>query len=422
MSGALVPEHTRATSLGTISLDKHKNDTEETEDPFTSTILQLDLPHLAFISGLLPTGPGNLQSKNPEMWPLSHLYRLHSELISLSIFCDSEGAKIHDLLQSGMETISKSLHNAEDLEPLVLNHPKPVSRRTSREPKFDPHIRPTSPGFYGSQIPRVKSENNLRTRVTNSTPRIPRQSPRHHLTPDALWDNVNLLMKPVDDLTSIRKYLTETTVTSSPELLAEPMGPHYSKTLVTSDPQKSKLIVPPPHDLKGNTNANSQLHSRLIAAMVPLLGFTEEKSRSNEAIPVNAELLRDLKRAENVSATPVAETGGFSVYERLDFGEKLALEVKYAGMERSGGPLNNDACPIMQDMVEAIEREPGVVDEANKWRRAALEILEKKKDILDKRASRYKRWQEEMHQHVLQERARMHQEKKYRYTASTESE
>jgi hypothetical protein len=71
------------------------------------------------------------------------------------------------------------------------------------------------------------------------------------LTPDFLWENVELFMKMIDKLSSIQPFLQPAQSSGDRAGLTELLGPHYSTTFpkdpaVLSDALKARLVIPPP--------------------------------------------------------------------------------------------------------------------------------------------------------------------------------
>lgn len=259
------------------------------------------------------------------MWPIEQIYKLRSDLITLSLIVDKNNKEIQKNLQIKFENRLNELHQNEIEEPLRFqklssfsnsasssyisssnfNNPSSpflVSSSTSviypspslssallRKPKqeihFDniSHTRLCSPS--SSMMQNRLSSSSSRSELSRSRPQSThlRRSQsttlsRTSMTPETIWDNVDLFMKPIDKLSSIQAYLVPTEIKEDTDkILNEPIGPHYSTTIgrsqaVLSDPIKSRLIIPPPpSNLSGNPVTSSYLHSRLISAIVPLL-------------------------------------------------------------------------------------------------------------------------------------------------------
>ena len=367
----------------------------------------LGVPYVCFAGGLCGAPASDLVSVNPEMWPLSHLYRLRSELIKVGVFCDSEDSAIQGLLGSGLARVVSSLSAEEACEPLSLSRGSLFSGRNRRCGRSESRVRPQSPASHVFSISRVKSESNLRSRVSCVGSRsVKPVSVKPHFREDSIWENVNVLMKPIEDFVPILKYLDNPSVCTSSDCLSEPIGPHYSTTLcrrpsVLNDAHKSKLVIPSPaSSVCGKDDSDSHLHSRLVSAVVPLLGVCDCVGYVSEHLcPVNEDLLRDLDVAEHVESTRCAECGSFGDYGCLSFAEKLRLELDYAGLESGGCQVHECDCPLLQDLREALDREKSVVEEANKLRRIALSHLESGQASIEERARRQRFWESDARCH-----------------------
>ena len=377
-------------------------------DRFSDDFCEVGFPYVCFAGGLCGAPASDLQSVNPEMWPLSHLYRLRSELIKVGVLCDSEDSAIQGLLASGLERVVSSLSADESCEPLSLSRGSLFSGRPRRGQRSESRARPQSPTSHVFSMPRVKSESNLRSRVSSVGSRsVKPASGKAQFREDSIWENVNVLMNPIEDFVRIRKYLVCPSVCTSPECLSEPTGPHYSTTLcrdpsVLNDAHKSKLVIPSPvcSSSSGNDDVDSHLHSRLVSAVVPLLGVFDCVGFVSEAhCPANDDLLRDLDVAEHVESTRCAECGSFGEYGCLSLSEKLRLELQYAGLESSGCPVHECDCPLLQDLREALNREKSVVEEANNLRRSALSHLESGQASIEERARRQRFWESDARRH-----------------------
>jgi hypothetical protein len=184
---------------------------------------------------------------------------------------------------------------------------------------------------------------------------------------------------------------------------------------VLSDPYKSRLIIPPPAlDLTGKTDSSSHLHSRLVSAVVPLIGAVSSDNVNPDREDVSqahSQFLRDLRLAEE-SATPMADASGMAGYSWLNFDEKLSLELEYAGIEGKVNPLHSVDCPIIQDLSAALEQESPVLAEANKWRRAISDLVEQRKDTIELRNRKHREWISMMNSFMAQEKAKAQAEKK----------
>jgi hypothetical protein len=367
----------------------------------------MNLPYLAYASGILPTAPGGLQTSNIEMWPLDQIYRLRSDLISLSLAVDADDEAIQRFIDAGFESILTSLHNAEDLEPLKLDHLKvrPVGERDSAVTTFGAACPP-----FGHARPRA--EGLARTRIANR----PRAQSLRSLTPESLWENADLFLKPIEKLSAVQRFL-HLSQPHDRRVLEEAPGPHYSTTLpkdpaVVSDQFKSRLVIPPPPpDLTGTTDSASSLHARLVSAVVPLLGTEETVPIPDDGAPPASQILRDLRRAEEL-ATPVGEDCSFGAFARLNFEERLGLELQAAGITGAGKVVHTVDCPILQDLADALEREGAVIAEANRWRKIVSEFVEKGKAVIEERAKQQRQWTVVLNNHLAQERAKIMLEKK----------
>lgn len=304
-------------------------------DPLAAEVQQDGLLYLGFAAGIITTPPDSLQSMNIEMWPLDKIYKLHSDIISLSIIVDELGQEIQKDLQTGFEDVLNELHQNEDEEPLrfqrlssispttvnssanyissssssygYLNSPFLASSASTviypspsfsslssnssvlntllRKPKQDSisYTRPCSPSpsiMQNRLAGSTRSEQVSRSRPQSTHLRRSQSTTlsRTSMTPETLWENVDQFLKPIDKLSIIQSYLAPTEIKNDMnEILNEPVGPHYSTTIcrapnILSDPIKSKLVIPPPpSNLSGSTVSSSYLHSRLISAIVPLL-------------------------------------------------------------------------------------------------------------------------------------------------------
>ena len=310
-------------------------------DPLAAEVNQDGLFYLGFAAGVITTAPDSLQSVNIEMWPIEQIYKLRSDLISLSLIIDDLDKEIQNNLQIGFENILNELHQNEIEEPLRFQHlssfssssgnsslnympsscssynypsspflssssssilyPSPslsssaafsnssALRKPKQEIRFDhvSYTRPCSPSPTMMQNRLASSsrpEQLLRSRPQSTHIRRSKSTTlsRTSMTPETLWENVDLFMKPINKFSAIQSYLVPTEFKNDSEtILNEPVGPHYSTTIcrspsILSDPIKSKLIIPPPpSNLSGNAVTSSYLHSRLISAIVPLLPPTK---------------------------------------------------------------------------------------------------------------------------------------------------
>jgi hypothetical protein len=240
-------------------------------------------------------------------------------------------------------------------------------------------------------------------------------------------------MKPIEKMTTVHRVLGKVSPPVDRSILNEPIGPHYSTTLpksqaVMGDPFKSKLMIPPPPaDLGGSADSSSYLHTRLISAVVPLLGCKTDGvalGAMDDVSQDTSQILRDLRRVEG-TVTPVSEGYGFTAYNWLNFEERLALELKSAGIEGKGGVLDSADCPILQDLADSVERQGAVQAESAKWRQVVSDILKDGKEkILEERLRKHKQWSSVVNHYMAQEKAKGSLEKKKRIHAngSTESD
>jgi hypothetical protein len=367
------------------------------QDPLLGVVTQMNLPFLAYAGGVLPVPPDDMQTSNIEMWTLEQIYKLRSDLIALSLLVDEDDAAIQSAIEVGLEDILGSLREAEDQEPLRLD--------LTRQPS-DWGIRPASPGPH--QRPRSESERRLATRPKPV-------SPGRGLTPETIWENVDLYMKPVEKLSAIHRLLGQSTPIGDKSALTEPIGPHYSSTLpktpaFLSDPHKSKLIIPPPpSELTGSVDGASHLHARLISALVPLLGSEEPDfsgQGTEDSSPGPAQLLKDLRRAE-MSATPLADCCGFTMYSWLTFEEKLSMELKFAGIEGPRNLRNAIDSPILQDLADSLEMQEEIQSKAVTWRRTVSDMLSNgKQKVLEERMQKERNWNLVMNNFMAQEKAK----------------
>jgi hypothetical protein len=382
----------------------------------------MNLPYLGYAGGILPRGPEDLQTSNIEMWPLDQIYRLRSDLISLSVMIDVDEGAIQEGIESGFRGIVESLRCAEDKQPLRLRRLKfalPQSR-----PDFVP--RPPSPLPASITHPRGRPESQgpVRGRPTSRHVSIRSNTSSRTLSAESLWESVDLFLRPIEKLSSVQRYLAAARPTNDRCLLTEPLGPHYSITLpktpaVVSDANKSRLIIPPPPaDLAGNTESSSSLHARLISAVVPLLGAGDPGSlvpSGDDGAQTVSQLLRDVRQAERC-ATPLAAGYSFGGYSWLSFDEKLELELGAAGIEGHGNQIAVADCPILQDLAEAFEKEGEVLAEANKWRKLVAGIIEERRAVIEERAKHHRQWIAAMNSYITQEKAKVQQVKKKQRT------
>ncbi|OHT11476.1 hypothetical protein TRFO_19010 [Tritrichomonas foetus] len=424
-------------------------------DPLATYVGQYGLYYLGFAGGVISTPPDSLQSVNIEMWPLDQIYKLRSDLISLSLLIDEDDKVIQKDLKIGFEDVVTGLHENEDEETLRFQR-LPLSNKikTTKEIRFDPIVRPCSPmpSIQPAQLishTRARVEQLSRARPQSAHLRRTQSSSNiKSLTQDTLWENVDLFLHPVEKITQIQQYMIPSKPKNNLEILNEPVGPHYSTTIcrapnVLSDPVKSRLIIPPPPaDLTGNTDTSSYLHSRLVSAVVPLLGSKDKratgknsmssgsrgvKSENEENTTLaasNTAILNDLKNTE-YNSTPTAECTGFTGYGWLNFEERLAMELSYVGIEGSGNVVTSVDCPIAQDLAEAIKEHDAVIKEANKWKKIMADIVQKRRPILEDRNRKHKEWSAAMNQYYAQEKAKQAQEKKKSrppHSTSTESD
>jgi hypothetical protein len=240
-------------------------------------------------------------------------------------------------------------------------------------------------------------------------------------------------MKPIEKMSAVHRVLGKVSAPVDRSVVNEPIGPHYSTTLpksqtVLSDPVKAKLMIPPPPaDLGGSTDSSSYLHTRLISAVVPLLGCQADGSPLTGMEDVSqdtSQILRDLRRAE-ASATPIAESCGFTIYNWLNFEERLSMELKSAGIEGKGSVLDSADCPILQDLADSVERQESVQAESAKWRQLVSDLLrDGKEKVLEERLKKHKEWSSVVNHFMTQEKSKGSLEKKKRIhaTGSTESD
>lgn len=414
-------------------------------DPYLDDVHDIDIPYLGFAAGVLLDGPDDLQSPNIESWPLEQIYKLRSDLISLSIAVDRRDSEIQKLFEERLRLLVELMNDNENAEPLIIEpHMRPPSRPVTRDVRFEQLPRSVSPM---SSLPtaqmfshsKTKSESRDRNRVgshsrSHSKPPVP---PKPQLTQESLWDNVNTFMRPIENWHLIDKYLIQNEHRTDRAILKEPSGPHYSTTFarhpsVLSDPLKARLMIPPPpSEAKGTAEKNSQRHSRLIAAFVPLLGTQEAAppAAAEDHSNVNAQMMHDIRKAEHEHATKVAETESFTEYAWLSFDQRLDMELKYVGIESTGDRISDVDCPIVQDMMETLDREETIIGEANKWRKIAAEFIEKGKPMVETRLRRHKEWQIAMNNYHAMEKAKQQLEKKekkekerLKHVKSTESD
>jgi hypothetical protein len=405
------------------------DDTRSIHDPLLAAVTGMDLPYLGYAGGVIQAAPDDLQTPNIEMWPLDQIYALRSDLIALSMMVDADDSAIQEAVEVGFRGILGSLHEAEDQEPLRLDqmHAGPRVRESRPSGSSSPLF-----GSVSFQLPRARSESERRMASTaHGRPRSSSQAPQ--LAQDSIWENVDMFMRPIEKMSAIHRVLGKVAVPADRSVLNEPMGPHYSTTIpksqaVQSDPTKARLMIPqPPADLSGSADSSSYLHTRLISAVVPLLGCKADGIGFSGGVDIGqdtSQILRALRRAE-ASATPVSETCGFTMYNWLNFDERLSMELKSAGIEGKGSVIDPADCPILQDLADSFEKQEAVQAESAKWRRVVADLLRDGKEIvLEDRLKRHRQWSAVMSHYVAQEKPKgsLEKKKKIHTNASTESE
>lgn len=496
-------------------------------DPLAAYATKEEILFIAFAAGVISAPSDSLQSTNIEMWPSESLYKLRSNLISMSLKNDEAEKQIQKDLQDGFDSVLNELRQNEDDEPLRFVHlpdtfsesPPNLHLNQYSSSISSYHQSPSANTFLGrststlylqphssflSSVP--SSSNKIRfdqaslTRPTSPSPNIsqgfrtaspridqsrsrPASSSSNHLrrtqstsimrsamTPETIWENVSHFIKPIDKMSTVMSYLSPSKPKyNANDILAEPLGPHYSTTICQSekylsDPSKSSLIIPPPMIDISSSSSNANTHSRLISAFVPLL--VDEETGEVAISTINqendsessGEIAKDQKnndfhslenhheddsyskqylesdevnytvdneiRESDFNLTPTADSTGITRYGLLNFEERLAMELEYVGIKGSEKKQPDADGQILHELAEALKEQEIARNEANKWRKIMLETLQKRKSEIDDRDKKHKQWNSIMNNFLAQEKAKFQQEKKKSrpHTISTESD
>lgn len=372
-------------------------------DAIWQDIINLNLDYLSYAGGITSNAPDDVQNANVEMWKLDQIYRLRSEIIELSLIIDKKDEIIQEQIRKGFETIAKSLEEKESNEPLKIrsiSFDKQANNENDQyisSQKISSYSRPISPSM--GILQKNKYDNGTIKKRTSSSRRTS-SSQNKQLTKDSLWDNVDMFLKPIDNINDLDALLNDSKPIGEQKWLQEPLGQHYSLTMkrninYLSDPLKEKLIVPhPPGESSETSETSAYLQSRLISSVVPKIGketlqLPEMPSFKNEN-NLNS-FSKDLQFAEN-NVTPPSDSLDFSGYGKLKFDEKLMLELKYVGIEINEKTKLTEDCPILKEMMYLFDNEKESIDKTNKLKQIVHEIFEKKKYYLEERQKKHNEW------------------------------
>lgn len=376
----------------------------QSTDPFWNDVICLNFDYLSYAGGITSAAPGNVRCANVEMWNLDQIYKLRSEVLELSMVIDKRDEIIQEQIKNGFETIVESLEEMEASEPLKISsisfekHVCSESEQNIPPQRVTSISRPISPAI--SSQPKNKNDNGMIKKRTSSTRRTS-TTQNKQLTKESLWENVDMFLKPVDNLNDMKDLLIDSKPIADQKWLQEPLGQHYSLTLrkwvnYSSDPLKEKLIVPqPPSVSSDSTNISTYLQSRLISSVVPKIGKETLQLPLNEpnlSIETNSNSFsKDVQFAES-SVAPPSDSLDISGYSRLKYGDKLMLELKYIGIEIDEKVKRTEDFPIFKEMMYLFDQERECIDKTNAWKQKIREIFDKNMEYLEERKKKHNEW------------------------------
>lgn len=404
--------------------DSHKH---PAIDPLLPEVNNLNIPYIGLAGGILTKLPNHTINCNIDMWPLELVYKLKSEIIQLSTIIDEFDQNLQTESCNQNKKIVENMHVTECEQSLTI----PSLHSTSyhqKELRFEPMQRSPSafPTSSSQNFTHPKRNEFVRSRSPYSHRRNLSSSGKPY-TPESLWENTDIFMKPIESISQYQDILRPTQCHSDKFLSVEKPGVHYSVKLprnpnILSDPMKARLIIPPPIMPQGSSTV-PHIKSRLVAAVVPLLGNENPYNFKidNPEMPYQTSVSNDLQKYENL-LTPQVEGDIISAYGNLSFDDRLSIELEYTGLIPIEGVPTDLDCPIISDLNEAILKEESIIQESNHLRYIIAESLQKNKSFIEKRNQRAKIISDLIEKFQQMEKAKQQLEKKKKAISSTESD
>lgn len=253
------------------------------QDSIISIIKNNNLYYLGYASGILFEIPKSVTDSPPKnmnihMWTQKELIRLQSDLINLAVQYDKINEGIQLSQKKAFAKFFSELHEEELQQPLGYFH---ISTNPSEsEDAFDENLSPIR-----EKTPTLQEERRKESRRRHTSDRVKSLGRTEQATEsqqekmnkqDLMWDNTEIFMESVPNISKFSSVLAPSEpVKYSPTILTDPFGPHYSITipqdveLFTDDPNKARLILPPPPSLDSRPKGVfAQMHTRLITSLV----------------------------------------------------------------------------------------------------------------------------------------------------------
>ena len=283
------------------------------QDSLIAMIKDNNLYYLGYASGILFEIPKNVTDSPPKnmnirMWTLPQLIRLQSDLINLAVLYDKTNESIQISQTKSFAKFFSELHEEELQQP--LGYYRISTNPSESEDTFDENLSPVR-----EKTPTLQEERRKESRRRHTSDRVKSLGRTEQATEsqqekmnkqDLMWDNTDIFMAPITNISKFSSVLAPSEpVKYPPTILTDPFGPHYSITipqdveLFTDDPNKARLILPPPPSLDSRPKGVfAQMHTRLITALVNITqSDIEEYLREEETNSNNGR--RDSRRSNS---------------------------------------------------------------------------------------------------------------------------
>lgn len=398
-----------------------------------------------------PPKNGNLR-----MWKCQQLIRLRSDIITISAKIEKIAEKIQKKQDQSLER--KFLEMKEEERQKPLGYFRISTHASESEDSFDIQSTPER-----VSAPHQQEERRTESRRCHSSDRgmtlgqteLTTESQQEKIMKqDLIWENTELFMKPIHNINEFSSVLKPSKVVHYPlTILTDDFGPHYSITipqnteLFENDPNKSRLILPPPPSLENrHSGISEQLHSRLITSFVDVspedleafLKYSEEEETIEKSSFEDKEIVEaavtpssidsgnkskqqntfDLHQGQDIidqlihsghrneqntnfddisiklssKAAPDPAGLGMSPYGSLDFVEKLKLELQSLGFTSFDCHMVCADSPVSKGIEYQMNRQGELVATTNSIKEKTRQLLESRKEAFDDEIKFKKSW------------------------------
>ncbi|EAY19610.1 hypothetical protein TVAG_228730 [Trichomonas vaginalis G3] len=393
--------------------------------PPNEILKELNLPTIAFlvgIDGIEVKDKGIVPvEQNLEMFTLTQLYSLRSELIQLKAFVDRSSSNIQNTYTTHLHKIRHNLRKPSFQHDQVIIH--------SKESNISRNL-----------VETEEEEQNENEKEENSEIEQPRA-----ITADTIWETTELFFKPVKDINYFDKYLQKTKPQIDPSKFKEPIGDHYSEVFSSftgskSNRLQSQIFIPKPAFVfdEDGTETN-YLHSRLFSSFISLYhkhkriqdNSTSNFSDSEESFETwcnsdhpTSKLRRELSDSIELVRThviPSSERIGLTKYGSLDYDTKLKVELLSLGLHPNHRPseMSNQVSRLLTSEIQSQKK---VYSESNRYRKMMEEYVHSGQEIFQIISKRAKNWNSALEIYLKQEEQRKNELKEEDKSEEDENE